>query len=155
MPFDQENTGPTRQAVFAVPAGAVVATCVLLFFAPATSAQEPSPSAQWQSVLEHIETVTPDRISPLQTEALQSVEDMSVRVDEAPTKLQPLLRTILIKNIPDEYEDLKRWGKTKRVFSGIHVQLDGGKLRTHRNRKDVNHGTWKKYQLQLVDPEEH
>ena len=52
----------------------------------------------------------------------------------------------------------KDWGKKTRVWSGIDWdwsdkhRLFGGKLRTHRRYRDVNHGRWVRYELTLPEP---
>jgi hypothetical protein len=43
---------------------------------------------------------------------------------------------------------------TRERWDGLHVRLDDGHLRTKRRKKTVNHGTWKRYHLSLVHPEE-
>lgn len=72
---------------------------------------------------------------------------------QAPGNAQSLLRDLAIAAIPLEFSHDKQWGKTKEVWDGVHVQMDGLKLKTHRKRKEVRHGTWKKYRIQLVEPE--
>ena len=52
--------------------------------------------------------------------------------------------------IPREYEKSKDWGKTKNITVG--VRADGIKL--HRRKKPVKHGVWKRYRVNLVDPDE-
>lgn len=64
-----------------------------------------------------------------------------------------LLRTLVLKNLPAEYENSRQWGGTKRVWDGLHVSLDGLRVKTKRKWKDANHGTWKRYRAWLIDPE--
>ncbi|MFK7821399.1 MAG: hypothetical protein AB8G99_21975 [Planctomycetaceae bacterium] len=73
---------------------------------------------------------------------------------ELSPKAQEFIRTLALIAIPDEFEDDKKWGKTKRVQSGVSVKFRDGKLRTHRKWKDVKHGRWQKYHAKLIDPKE-
>lgn len=70
-----------------------------------------------------------------------------------PQSLSELVTAIVLDNIPVQYEDDRRWGKQKEVVSGLKVRLDGLQLKTKRRRKDVNHGTWQRYKVQLYDPD--
>jgi hypothetical protein len=56
-------------------------------------------------------------------------------------------------NIPSTYNDERDWGQTRPRVSGLDVRLDGWQLRTKRRRKDVRHGTWKRYQITQLDPD--
>jgi hypothetical protein len=72
----------------------------------------------------------------------------------ATTGTQRLLRTLVLKNLPADYENTKQWGGTKRVWDGLHVSLDGLRIKTKRRWKDANHGTWKRYRAWLIDPDQ-
>ena len=67
--------------------------------------------------------------------------------------LQQYLTKLVLEEAPREYENTKKWGGTKRVMSGLDWELDGLKVETRRQWKDVNHGAWSRYKLKLVDPE--
>jgi hypothetical protein len=56
--------------------------------------------------------------------------------------------------LPDHYEKKKNWGHTARALDGLSIQLDDGKLKTHRKYKQANDGSWQMYRVDLVDPEE-
>src|SRR5688572_26507402 len=56
--------------------------------------------------------------------------------------------------LPLDYEDTRHWGKTKRVWDGLHVRREGLEIKTHRRWKDANHGTWTKYSVRAIDPQE-
>lgn len=75
------------------------------------------------------------------------------RLPVAGSGADSLLRKLVLKNVPAEYENTKRWGGTKRVWDGLHVSLDGFRLKTKRRWKQANHGTWKRYRAWLIDPE--
>ena len=58
------------------------------------------------------------------------------------------------EHIPHEYEKRKNWGHTEKVLDGIFIQLEDGKLKTHRNFRDANDGRWQMYRLRLKNPDE-
>jgi len=66
--------------------------------------------------------------------------------------MEPLVTHWVRAAIPKKYEDNKKWGGTKEVFAGLKITRRGLRIKTRRRRKRVNHGTWKKYRVQLVDP---
>jgi hypothetical protein len=55
-------------------------------------------------------------------------------------------------NLPPTYEGKKNWGETKRVYAGVDIDNDGLKLKTHRKYKEVRHGKWLKYNIDMKDP---
>ncbi len=55
-------------------------------------------------------------------------------------------------NLPPRYDGKKHWGDTKRLYTGIDIDNDGLKLKTHRRYRDVRHGKWLKYTIDLKDP---
>lgn len=75
-----------------------------------------------------------------------SVES-SVRVDQ-------LLTNLVLENLPHDYVDEKKWGRQSERWDGVDVKFKDGKIRTHRRKKMVNHGTWKRYTASLMNPEE-
>ena len=87
-------------------------------------------------------------------------DDVTDRVDEPPTRLDPsqrfqqLITRIALENIPHEYVDNKDWGKTTEIWAGIRIRREGLRITTKRRKKQVNHGTWKRYRISLVDPEQ-
>ena len=69
-------------------------------------------------------------------------------------EFQDLITDIVRDNIPHEYEKTKNWGNTKKVFAGWQIEREGLKIETRRKWKDANDGTWQRYKLTLVDPNE-
>ncbi len=67
-------------------------------------------------------------------------------------KFQLLITQLTKELIPHNYVDEKDWGQTKELVTGLYVKRDGLRLRTHRTRTAMNHGTWKRYRIDLVDP---
>jgi len=67
--------------------------------------------------------------------------------------LSDLVRLVVLQSIPDNYRNEKEWGSTREVWAGLHVKQDGLRLTTKRRKKTVNHGSWKRYEARLIDPE--
>ena len=65
-----------------------------------------------------------------------------------------LITDIILDNIQHHYEKKDDWGQQKQIVSGLRVWRDGLKIKTKRRRKSVNHGSWKRYSIDLTDPEE-
>ncbi len=63
------------------------------------------------------------------------------------------LKQLIRENLPESYEDNKKWDLKKEVWDGVDISNDGLKIKTKRKHKQVNHGTWTRYRLQLVDPD--
>jgi hypothetical protein len=68
--------------------------------------------------------------------------------------LSGIIRQIALKNAPHEFEDSDDWGKTKRMWDGLKVSMDGLRIKTKRRHKDANHGSWKKYRAWLIKPQQ-
>ncbi len=75
------------------------------------------------------------------------------RIELSP-KVQKFIRDLALIAIPDEFEDDKKWGTTKKVQSGLSVRFKDGQLRTNRKWKEVKHGRWQKYVIRMIEPEQ-
>ena len=75
------------------------------------------------------------------------------RVDSA-DRLDQLLTNLVLENLPHDYVDDKKWGGQSKRWDGVDVKFKDGKIRTHRRWKKVNHGTWKRYTVSLMNPDE-
>jgi hypothetical protein len=64
-----------------------------------------------------------------------------------------LIRGVVLFLLPPTFSDDDGWGDKARVQSGVNVRYDGGRLRTSRRWKSVNHGSWRQASGELVDPE--
>jgi hypothetical protein len=95
--------------------------------------------------------LTPVFPTLLRSDAVLSANSMPTPGSQSGT--DALVRSLLIQNLPREYENSKNWGQTKRRWNGVDVSLDGLRLDTKRRWKDVNHGTWSRYRAWLIDPE--
>ena len=65
-----------------------------------------------------------------------------------------MIRKLVLDAIPHEYEDTRKWGGTKKVWDGLKIETDGLRIKTKRRWKEVRHGTWKRYKMWLVNPDE-
>ncbi|MCO6458029.1 MAG: hypothetical protein J5I93_22220 [Pirellulaceae bacterium] len=74
---------------------------------------------------------------------------------ELSDEFQTLVAGLVRANLPDKFEDLRDWGQTREMTTGLRVRREGLKLETKRKRKEVNDGTWKMYRLRVVDKDEH
>jgi hypothetical protein len=57
-------------------------------------------------------------------------------------------------HLPRQYDNTKHWGQQKTVLDGWEFRSEGLKLETKRRWKEVNHGNWTKYQIQIREPKE-
>jgi len=55
-------------------------------------------------------------------------------------------------NLPPSHSGKKNWDAKKRVYAGIDIKNDGLKLKTHRKYREVRHGKWLRYTIDLKDP---
>ena len=72
---------------------------------------------------------------------------------DAPSKFDRLVTRIVLESMPHQVIDEDDWGHTKDVWDGVKIWWENGRLETKRRRKNANHGTWKRYEIHLVDPE--
>ncbi|MCA9266870.1 MAG: hypothetical protein KDA41_00290, partial [Planctomycetales bacterium] len=68
-----------------------------------------------------------------------------------PDALDQLLRSLVLEAIPHQYEDLDDWGKTQAFTTGVKVKLSGLKFDADRRRKELNHGQWDRFRVELAD----
>ncbi len=59
------------------------------------------------------------------------------------------LSTVLHAAVPRTYENRKHWDKTKNVVVGVRGRLFKPRFR----RKEMRHGTWRRSEVRLVEPE--
>lgn len=81
----------------------------------------------------------------------------STATDEAMVATPEMVRwleRLIRNNLPPTYEDTRKWGKQKEVWNGIKLRREGLKLETKRKKKLVNSGTWTRYAISLVEPEQ-
>jgi hypothetical protein len=63
------------------------------------------------------------------------------------------VKWMVLKNLPPNFEDNRKWDKRKEVFAGLHIHREGLKIETKRKTKLMKHGTWTRYTIDFVDPE--
>lgn len=68
--------------------------------------------------------------------------------------LADTLASIVREAIPHQYARKKEWGQTKRITVGVTSDEPFYKLKLHRRKKEVSHGTWKQYRVKFVEPDE-
>lgn len=72
---------------------------------------------------------------------------------EQTRQLVDLVLYLLRANVPESFVDDDEWGRQKKVYSGVRLKFDDGKLKTKRRWKTVNHGRWRIFSAELADPE--
>ncbi len=77
-----------------------------------------------------------------------------VQPTQTGVQLDQLLTNLVLENLPHDYVDEKKWGRQSERWDGVDVKFKDGKLRTHRRKKLVNHGTWQRYTADLMNPRE-
>jgi len=70
-----------------------------------------------------------------------------------PPEVQKFINETALASIPRTHEDDRHWNKQKEIKLLPRVRFDNGRLTSKRPRKQVNHGTWHRYRLELIDPE--
>lgn len=73
--------------------------------------------------------------------------------DKTPAGVSSLLEWIAREFLPREIDDDKHWGKEEKVWAGVKLRWEDGKLETHRKWDSVRQGTWYRYRAVLVDPD--
>ena len=63
------------------------------------------------------------------------------------------LEKMIRANLPEDYEDDRKWNRQKEVWDGIKLRREGLKIETKRKKKLVNAGTWTRYRIAIVEPE--
>jgi hypothetical protein len=91
--------------------------------------------------------LTPERVAAQPPGGSAASTDPSIAV------LADSLARLVREAIPPEYERREDWGATRDVTVGYRVDGKPFHYHVHRREKAVNHGTWKHYQLRLVEPE--
>ena len=81
-------------------------------------------------------------------------ETLETTVRAADGGLSEFVTQLLKTHLPPEYEKKKNWDQTTEVFDGLHVHLDGLRVKTKRKMKAVNHGTWTMYRVRLTEPDQ-
>lgn len=67
-------------------------------------------------------------------------------------ELSALLQSVLVAKLPREFEERSNWGKTVRIFDGLKFTGQGFKTKVRERKKEVPHGTWKRFRVWFDDP---
>lgn len=90
--------------------------------------------------------VEPSPDVPAEKPAQPETHDAGDEIDELLTKL-------VLGHLPHDFKQDKDWGTQAERFDGLKVRRKGLQIRTKRKKKMVNHGSWRKFNASLVDPE--
>ena len=123
--------------------------------------QQPSPM---HSVLEGgaVQSSEPkkDIKTPVRPKPVASSVKAEVSTDDSPTsvdagsEIDELLTGLVLKHLPHDFAEDKDWGRQAERFDGLKVRRKGLGIRTKRKKKMVNHGSWKKYNVSLLNPKD-
>jgi hypothetical protein len=67
--------------------------------------------------------------------------------------LATTLSQLIREAIPLHYDKQKDWGATREITVGYHLDGKPFHYHVHRRKKQVEHGVWKHYKLQVVEPD--
>ncbi len=108
--------------------------------------------SQWAIALVAVQLLLATATAPLGLLADENV--VTAQQIENSEALDQLLTSLVLEHLPHNYEDEKKWGGQTERWDGVRVYMHEGKLRTHGREKTVNHGTWKRYSAELMNPNE-
>lgn len=86
-------------------------------------------------------------------EVQETIDPTQVLPEAASKAMYGFLASIIRENIPEKHTEDKEWNRTKEIYAGIKFRREGLKIETERRWKTVNHGLWRKYEVQLIDPD--
>ena len=89
-------------------------------------------------------TYCPAQVNKQPPKSIQSISSSK--------QLDQLVTHLVLENMPHSYTRNKDWGKQEQRWDGIEWRREGWKIETKRKKKLVNHGTWRKYSAELLDP---
>ncbi len=84
--------------------------------------------------------------------ALLPASDTAAQTAQDEDSLGRVITKLVLDNMPHHYHEDKDWGQQEKRWDGVKIRRDGLKLETKRRWKMVNHGTWRKYSAELIDP---
>lgn len=122
-------------------------------------AQSPTPDSSPQADLfDYLERIPPDDNERPKSPDLRLPDSLNeyaaARTNAAQSSdLSDWLRWLLLKNLPPTYEDNRKWGLQKSVYDGFRFRREGMKIETERKYKTVKHGTWSRYYLEFIEPQ--
>ena len=134
------------------------ASAIVVAFSCAANGQEmrsvlegPIQDPQGQPIINAVTSNTADAAQVARIAPSEEIKNVPVDAGE---KVDALITKMVLENIPHEFKEDKDWGGQEARWNGVDVRRDGLKLRTHRKKKMFNHGTWKRYEVSLLNPKE-
>ena len=94
----------------------------------------------------------PSRLTTFPTASFEN--NTLVENEIATPQMVAWLTKLIQENLPPTYEDNRKWDQQKEVWDGVKFWREGNHLETKRKVKLVNSGTWTKYAVTIVDPDE-
>lgn len=76
----------------------------------------------------------------------------SSQAHPADPALGRLVKAIVVENVSLRWEERKGWGDQVHVFDGLRFSGKGLRVKSSVRKKAVNHGLWKYYRVEVVDP---
>ncbi len=73
---------------------------------------------------------------------------------DAGENIDKFLTRLALDSIPHTFTEDKDWGQQDERWDGIKWHRDGWRISTNRRKKVVNHGNWRKYSTELINPQE-
>jgi hypothetical protein len=98
-------------------------------------------------------SVTAPPWNSAQSPSLDPETEVIAEGSPATEKFQQLITDLARQHIPHDFVDKRKWGMTDDRWDGIKFERDGVRIETRRRKKEVNHGTWKMYSAELVNPD--
>lgn len=83
-----------------------------------------------------------------------AVDAMATMPAPASAQLLQVIASLVRENIPEHYQNDKDWNRTKKKYAGIKLRRDGWRIDTKRRWKEVRHGRWRRYRIDLINPDE-
>lgn len=130
--------------------GVSVFCTVALAIGVVASAQAPAVESNLQETVVIGERLPKVRLSSQSRRGGPIVGDSMTEV-EARDSVQWLADQI-VKRLPRQIDGDDDWGNTRRTWAGVKWRRDGWKWSTKRRWRELRHGRWVKYQIQLPEP---
>ena len=92
-------------------------------------------------------TLTPPQRAPAKA-AGSATASPAVSPDQAKASIE-WLTELALRRLPDRYTGEKNWGHQKKIWSGVKLRFDQGKLRTKRRQREINQGRWIQYEIEI------
>lgn len=89
--------------------------------------------------------------TPLSLNAPQ-ISSPSPSASISPTQARSSIQWLagqMMRHVPLTITGDDDWGDTKEIWAGVKVRREGWKLKTNRRKKELRHGRWVRYEIQL------